>query len=129
MIALLHPVNRARGGIKWGLAIHTALMFFIVTISTGLGLNLQSMAYIDGREFRGGGEFPPGPMGYKLLIYAKAISLVPNITFYMNQWLADGLLVSFMLNSKMSLTCRTTPSSTVVTLSIPGATGSLSSPA
>ena len=129
MIALLNPVNRARWGIKWGLAIHTAVMFTIVTISIGMGLNLQSMAYINDREFPGNEELPPGPTGYKMLIYAKAISLAPNITFYMNQWLADGLLVTCTLNSKVQTPLTWAISgSIVVTLFIPGATGSLASP-
>jgi hypothetical protein len=104
MIALLNPVNRARGGIKWGLVIHTVLMFCIVTIATGMGLNSQAVAYIDYREYPGNEELPPGippgPSGYKVFTFAKAISLVPNITFYVNQWLADGLLVSSMPDSQ-----------------------------
>ena len=73
-------------------------MFLLVTVATAMGLNLQSVSHVDNREFPADGQFPPGPMGYKFFIYTKAISLVPNLTFQLNQWLADGLLVSFVLN-------------------------------
>ena len=95
MGALFDPVNRTRGrGIQWGLVIHTTIMFAFVTISTGMGLNLQSISHVDNREFPGDGPLPPGPLGYKQLIYSNAVSVVPNLAFTLNQWLADGLLVS-----------------------------------
>lgn len=96
--ALFDPLNRTRSrGIKWGLVVHTTVMFLLLTVATAMGLNLQSISHIDNREFLTN-QFPPGPIGYKFLIYSKAISLVPNLTFQLNQWLADGLLVSFVLN-------------------------------
>lgn len=57
-------------------------------------LNLQSISFIDNREFPGwDGGLPPGPFGYEQLIYNKAISFVPHIMFMLNTWLADGLLL------------------------------------
>ena len=94
MGALFNPANRTKGGIRWGLVAHTVAMFSFVTISTALNLDIQSFSYIDNREFPGNGGIPPGPLGYQFLIYSKAISVVPSIMFILNQWLADGLLVS-----------------------------------
>lgn len=93
MSALLDPSNRTRGGTKWGLVAHTAAMFSFVTIYTAMSLDLQSISYIDNREF------PAGPLVYQLSISTQAISIVPNVMFPLNQWLADGLLVSSALNS------------------------------
>ena len=70
-------------------------MFLLVTVSTGMGLNVQSISHIDNREFPGNDQFPPGPLGYKELIFTKATCLFPNlIGLQLNQWLADSLLVS-----------------------------------
>jgi hypothetical protein len=94
MGALLNPVNRTKGGIKWALVVHTVLMFSLFTIDVGTSLDVQSISYIEKREFPGvRGEVPPGPFGYQEVIYSKAISTVPNIVFQLNQWLADGFLV------------------------------------
>jgi hypothetical protein len=92
--AFLNPANRMEGRVKWGLVTHVALMFSIVTVTTGMGLNLTPTAYITNREYPGDDEFPPGPIGYKFHIYATALSVTPNNLFQVNQWLADGLLVS-----------------------------------
>ena len=93
MIALLNPTNRTKHGTKWGLMVHTATMFSIVTLTTGMGLNSHSRSYIDNRGFPGNEEIPPGPLGYKILSASKATSVVPNVTPLVNQWLADGFLV------------------------------------
>lgn len=93
MGALLNPVNRTRG-IKWALVAHTAAMFSFVTIYTAINLDIQSISYIDNREFPGVDSIPwPGPVGYQTLITSKAISVVPTIVFVLNTWLADGLLL------------------------------------
>lgn len=98
MDALLNPIDRTGRGIKWGLVAHTLAMFSVATITIGTGLNLQSHAYIDNREFFSSNGSVPGPYGYKQLVYTKPISLIPNNMFQVNQWLADGLLVSFTLS-------------------------------
>ena len=68
-----------------------------------MGLNLQPIAYVNNRNFPGAQAVPfTGPIGYKELIYTSAISIVPNATFQLNQWLADGLLVSPAPNSSRS---------------------------
>ena len=94
MTTLLDPVNRPREGIKWGLTVHTVAMFSFATIYFGMGLSIQSLCFVDNREFTMGGLYSSGPTGYKILLYREAISLVPNTLFLVNGWLADGLLVS-----------------------------------
>jgi hypothetical protein len=95
MDALLSSPNHTRKGIKWGLLAYVAIMFSFGTINTAMNLNLQSISYIDNREYPGGDQFPPGPLGYQFYIHAQAISIVPNLMFILNNWLADVLLVSF----------------------------------
>lgn len=92
MDALLNPSNR-KNGIKWGLVVHTATMFSLTTIFTGMTLDIQSISFIDNREFVSAIGLPPGPLGYQVLIYSKAIGIVPSVVFLLNQFLADGLLV------------------------------------
>jgi len=100
MAAFFDPVNRRREGIKWGLVVYTFLMFSFVTIFTAMNLNIQSISFIDNREFPGvPGVLPPGPLGYQFLIYSRVLSIVPNLMFLLNNWLADGLLVTFAPNS------------------------------
>ena len=96
-------------------------MFAFATIAIALGLDLQSVCYVDDRDFPGfDGGSAPGPLGYQLLVYSKAINVVPNLLFLLNQWLADGLLVSSVFDSvvQMSNVSRSS-SSTVATLFIP----------
>jgi hypothetical protein len=99
MDALLNPTNHTRGGIKWGLAAYTATMFVVETINISMALNLLPISYIDNRELPGNDELPPGPLGYQILVSAKAITLVPNFMGLINNWLADGLLVDSVFNS------------------------------
>jgi len=69
-------------------------MFSFVTVYVATSLDLQSISYIDNREFPGiDGIVPPGPLGYQLSIYFKAINLVANLMVLLNNWLADGLLL------------------------------------
>ena len=97
MGALLDPVNRAMGGMKWGLVAHTVTMFTLVTIYTAITLNNQSISFVDNRDFSGtiaDVAIPPGPIGYQWSIYFEAMSVIPSVIFVMNVWLVDGLLVS-----------------------------------
>ena len=92
--ALINPINRPKGGIRWGLMVHTFTMFSFVTVYTGTTLHILSTCYINDREFLGDTESPPGPLGYQVLLYTQAIGIVPSVFFLVNQWMADGLLVS-----------------------------------
>lgn len=101
MSAFFNPANRPKGGIKWPLVAHTTVMFSFVTVYVGTSLHLQSISYIDNRAFPGvDGLVPPGPLGYQLLIYSTAINIVPNVMVLLNNWLADGLLVSSVLSTQ-----------------------------
>ena len=101
--ALLDPVQRRREGIKWGLVSYTTVMFAFVTVFTAMNLNVQSIAFIDNREFPGiEGVVPPGPLGYQWFIYSRALSVTPNVMFLLNNWLADGLLVGSFLGAILS---------------------------
>lgn len=93
--ALLNPVNHRRKAVKWGLVFYTAVMFMLATIYSTLGIVSQRISYIENREFPGiNGALPPGPFGYDLLTYSDVINIAPYILFLLNQWLADGFLVS-----------------------------------
>lgn len=92
--------NRTNGNIKWPLVVHTAAMFSFVTVYTAMYLNLQSISFIDNREYTGlNDDLAPGPIGYQQLIYNKPIAFFAHIMFMLNTWLADGLLVSSPLHA------------------------------
>ena len=96
MGALFDPSNRARGGIKWGLVAHTAAMFSFATAYAAMSFNIQSISFIDNRNFPGtAGDMPPGPVGYQFLIHSKAIGIAPTPMILINGWLADGLWVRY----------------------------------
>ena len=99
MNALLDPVNHKKGGIKWWLVAHTVAMFSLVTIYTAVELDLQSVAFIDNPEFPGNSVLSPGPLGYWLSTFGKAIPNVALVVCPLNSWLTDGLVVSIVFNS------------------------------
>ena len=93
MNVLLNPANPTAWGTKWGLVAHTIVTFSFVTIYSAMYLDVQSLSYIDNREFPGNDVIPPGPIGYQFHILQEGISIVPTAVTIMNNWLADGLLV------------------------------------
>ena len=96
MAALFNPVCCREGCIKWGLVTYTAVMFSLATILTTRNLDLLSILYIN-REFPSvEGVLPAGPHGHEWIVEIDAFCTVPNITFTLSNWLADGLLVSFL---------------------------------
>jgi hypothetical protein len=99
MSALLNPVNDIRGGIKWGLVAHTVAMFSFLTLPIAVDLNDRSNCYINERNYPGDDEIPPGPFGAMSLINIEGLHLAYAAMFPLNQWLADGLLVSSVSNS------------------------------
>ena len=118
MAALLVPVRPADGGTKWTLVAHTVAMFSFVTIYTATELNIQSLSYIDNREFPGiDGSLPPGPIGYQYLTYFEAANVIRNLTFILNNWLADALLVRPAPNSIPRVSDVTHSSSSIVVMS------------
>ena len=98
MAALFNPLYRRGDLIKWGLVSYTVAMSLLVTIGTATQLDVQSISYIDNRQFPGvKGVLPPGPTGYQSLITTEAITVIENVPFVLNNWLAEGLLVSALL--------------------------------
>ena len=95
---LLNPVNRAKGCVKWGLVSHTALMFSLSTAFVGMNLDVQSISYIDNRNWPGGDEIAPGPVGYQFLLDPDAFTAANNFMWFAGQWLSDGLLVGSIPN-------------------------------
>ena len=96
---LLSPANPMKRGIKWALVAHTVAMLSFLTIPIGINLSRQPTCYIDYREFSGDDEAPPGPIGWDAILSTKPINTIFNVMFPLNQWLADGLLVSPVSNS------------------------------
>ena len=97
MGTLLNPVERTTGGIKWALVVHTTAMFSLVTVySVITGIPSD---YIENREYPGDAGFPPGPFGHGLSRYTDPVGLFTSSIFYLNQWLADGLLVGSIPDS------------------------------
>ena len=120
MIALLNPVHRRSDRTKWGLVSYTLVTFSLATVFTAMNLHIQSISFIDNRNS------PGGPHGYLQLRYYNAINVVPNTAFCVNNWFADGLLVSFLFGAVF--TCMgpnaCSSSSIVVTCSTPATSGS-----
>ena len=103
MATLLNPANPIRKGIRWALVAHTLALFLFLTIPVGISFDDLSIEYIDNREFPSRVKYPPGPIGYNDLLGLKATTTVLDAMFPLNQWLADGLLVSPILNSVASV--------------------------
>jgi len=93
MGALFSSTYRAKTATKWSFVAFVSIMFSFVTIYTAMDLNLQSISYIDNREFPGNSDLPPGPLGYQFLIHANVLSIVPNFMFILCSWMANGLLI------------------------------------
>ena len=91
--------------------------------------DVQSISYIDNREFPGTNAVTrTGPLGYQLVIYAGATSIIQNVAFTLSNWLADGFLVS-RSRSLIQAPNIASSSSTVVMLSTLRISGSSPSPA
>ena len=75
-------------------------MFSVATVQTVVDTRFQSISYIDNREFPGiVGEVSPGPIGYRVFAVKEALSILSTLMFFLNAWLADGLLVSPLLDA------------------------------
>ena len=100
MAALFSSVHRKGEPIKWGLVSYTAVMFSLVTIGTAMQLDVQSISYIDNRDFPGiEGVLSPGPLGYQWFIGPGAITVIQIVAFVLSNWLADGFLVSSLFDA------------------------------
>ena len=95
--ALFNPAHRKGEPIKWGFVSYTAVMFTLATVFTAINLDIQAASYIDNRGYPGvEGEIPPGPFGYILALVTPGVAL--SAVFALNNWLADGLLVSSLFD-------------------------------
>lgn len=95
MDALLNPANRKKGGIKWGLVVHTLAMFSFLTVDFCVNFAYQSFGYIN-CEFPGDKLSVGGPCRGHYAPFRAPLAIVSEIMFYLNMWLADGLLVSYL---------------------------------
>jgi len=102
MAALLNPAYR-REGIKWWLVFYTAAMFSFVTVYTAMNLHIQSKSFIDNRRDIEdvGGSFS-GPLQYQYGVHLTVLGLLPSVAFNLNNWLADGLLVSSLFDAVLT---------------------------
>ena len=94
MATLINPANPIGKGVRWALVAHTIALFLFLTMPFGIGFDYLSIEYIDNREFSGSYKRPPGPVGYDDLLSHNPSTTFSNVMFPLNQWLADGLLVS-----------------------------------
>ena len=99
MAALFNPVYRRGEGVKWGLVSYVVAMFSLATVYTAMIIHILSISYIDNRNFPGDDESYTGPYGYLYALTYKAINVTPRVAFRLNNWLADGLLVSFLFDA------------------------------
>ena len=89
LTALFNPVNRRDDGINWGLVSYTVIMFSLATVYTATKAHILSICYIDNRNF-----LDDGPWGYHESMSYSAIFVISRAAFNLNNWSADGLLVS-----------------------------------
>jgi len=101
MMALLKPTHRKEEGIKWWLVFYTVAMFLFVTVYTTVNLHIQSRSFIDNRKDRSDLTFS-GPIRYQMIVHKMDLGLVPNVVFNLNNWLADGLLVSSLFEAAIT---------------------------
>ena len=95
--ALFNPVYRRGEGIKWGLVSYVVITFLLVTVYTATKAHILSICYVDNRNFPGG-----GPWEYLEAKSYTAIFIIARAAFNLNNWLADGLLVSSLFDSVVS---------------------------
>jgi len=111
-------------------------MFSFVTVYTAMTLHIRSNSFIDNRKDIFIGDAAPayysGPLSYYQGTRLTVLGLIPNLMFNLNNWLADGLLVSSFLMprplARASNACSA-PRSTVATLSTLQTSGLLPFPA
>ena len=96
MSALFNPIYRRGEGIKWGLVTYTVIMFSLATVYTATKAHILSICYIDNRNF------PDGPWRYHEAMSYKAIFVIARAAFNLNNWSADGLLVSSLFTAAVN---------------------------
>ena len=100
MATLLDPVHRRGEGIKWGVVSYTVIIFSFATVFTTTNLNIQSLSYIDNREFIVDATLSIGGAVLDQEVLSKnALSIIPTLMFLLNNWLADGFLVGSLFGA------------------------------
>ena len=61
MAAFFNPVHRRKGGVLWGLASYTVVVFSLVIVLAAINLDILSISDIDNREFPGEGTYVGTP--------------------------------------------------------------------
>ena len=67
-----------------------------------MNLQIQSESFIDNRKdfiYPHSTVVKSGPIEYQYVIRKSALGLIPNTMFNLNNWLADGLLVSSLFDA------------------------------
>ena len=88
------------GNIKWGLVALTTSMFSCSTVAVVLNINALSSSCIgpvDQAYF-----ILPGPLGTKVWSTQNGVAIAFTVMFVLNQWQADGLLVSSVSKQAIS---------------------------
>jgi len=98
MVALLNPAHRREEGIKWWLVLYTMAMFSFVTVYNAMNLHILSNSLIDNR----GLAYYDGPLVYQEEIRTTVLGIIPSVMFNLNNWLADGLLVSSLFDAMLT---------------------------
>ena len=93
MVALFDSVHRRGEGIEWGVVSYTVIMFSFATVFTTTNLHIQSLSYIDNREYH------KGPLYYQVNFSRNALNIIPTLMFLLNNWLADGFLVGSLFGA------------------------------
>jgi len=103
MAALLNPTHRREEGIKRWLVFYTVAMFLFVTVYTAANLHIQSISFIDNRQdVPAYSPHSSGPLNYQYDVRGTSLGLIPNVMFNLNNWLADGLLVSSLSDAALT---------------------------
>ena len=92
MAGLFDPVHRRGEPVKWGIVSYTAVMFFLTTVLIAVNFDINSVSFIDNRQF------PGGPGEYLETVLPMSLNPVADAMAIFNSWLADGLLVCFLFD-------------------------------
>ena len=96
MTTLLNPCSRREDGTELGRVSYTVALFSSLTVRVAAALNIYSISFIDNRKFT---STLLGPLGEPSAIRLTASGAVPNLMFFLVNFLADGLLVGFLFNA------------------------------
>ena len=116
MTGLFDPVHRRGERVKWGIVSYTVVMFSLATVLIAANFATFSVSYIDNRQF------PDGPLVYMSSVLPRTLNPVADAMAIVSNWLADGLLVSSLLDPAFThqvSDAGSSPSFIVATLSTP----------